>query len=150
VFYLFCVVHGVSDGFLYMGGFTAVAIAVAVVILAVLESTWSGARFLRLRLLRTVSRVSYGVYIWHLAIFVAVARYTHHWAPAIRLLFALSLAALACSGSWVLVERPFLRWKDRKAHRTNSRMRTCPSIRSTVVTDRIQQAGTRGSGVRGS
>ena len=58
-------------------------------------------------------RVSYGLYIWHLAVFNAVLRYGRLWPPITQATVALSLAALATCGSWFLVERPFLRWKDR-------------------------------------
>jgi peptidoglycan/LPS O-acetylase OafA/YrhL len=112
-FYLFAVSHGVSRTFLYRGGYTLIAVAVGVVLLAVLESQWSVNDFLRLRPLRALGRVSYALYIWHLLIFAAVARIGDDWAPATRLVTGLVLCALVCSLSWTLVERPFLRWKVR-------------------------------------
>jgi peptidoglycan/LPS O-acetylase OafA/YrhL len=112
-FYLYLVRVGAGDDFLYRGGFTLIAVALGIILLAVLETRWLVNRVLTTRPLRTIGRVSYGLYIWHLPIFTAVGRYDRTWAPAVQTIVALALTALATYGSWVLVERPFLRWKDR-------------------------------------
>ena len=117
-FFLVCVVRcEPSSAFLYLGGFTAIAIAVALVLLAVLETNWSGVRFLELRPLRAVGRVSYGLYVWHPLVFVWVWWYTRHWNRGARLTAALGATALVTYGSWKLIEQPFLRWKDRLERR---------------------------------
>ncbi len=108
--------RGAGDPFLYRGGFTLIALTVGVILIAVLETDWVVNRFLRLRPLRAVGRVSYGLYIWHLAIFNAVTRYGRFWNPWWQTIVALGLTAVATCASWFLVERPFLRWKDRLEH----------------------------------
>ena len=105
--------YGAGDAFLYRGGFTLIAVAVGLILVAVLQTDWLVNRFLRLRPLRAVGRVSYALYIWHLAIFNEVARYGRSWNPWVQAIVALGVSAIATYGSWVLVERPFLRWKDR-------------------------------------
>ena len=102
----------VTNGFLYRGGFTAFAIAVAVILLAVLESTWAGIGLLSVPPLRAVGRVSYGLYLWHMPAFLVVYRYGSHLGTFSRLLLALAMAAGITYASWVLVEQPVLRWKD--------------------------------------
>ncbi len=98
---------------MYRGGFTAFAIAVAVVVLAVVESTWAGIKFLTLAPLRAIGRVSYGLYLWHVPVFLIVFRYGSHISRLPRLVLALALVAAVTYASWVFVERPILRWKNR-------------------------------------
>jgi len=112
-YYLYLVRVGAGDPFLYRGGYTLIAILVGTILLAILQTDWLVSRVLRWAPLRAVGRVSYGLYIWHLAIFNAVWRYGLLWPPITQATVALSLTALATCGSWFLVERPFLRWKDR-------------------------------------
>jgi peptidoglycan/LPS O-acetylase OafA/YrhL len=116
-FFLYYVRVG-AGGILYQGGYTVIAISVGVIMLAVLESPWPGARLFRFWPLRALGRVSYGLYIWHLAIFNAVARYGGAWAPATQAIVALLLAGVATAISWRVVEQPFLRWKDRLSGHT--------------------------------
>lgn len=104
----------VDGAFLYLGGFTLVAAACAAIVLAVLPgSPWAGARPLRFRPLCVVGIVSYGLYLWHLPVFVAVQRYGDQVPPIPRVGIALALTVLLTAGSWRFVEQPFLRWKDR-------------------------------------
>ena len=102
-----------TDPFLYRGGFTVFAVAIAVTILAVLESSWSVKRILSVAPLRAVGRVSYGLYLWHMPAFLVVYRYGSHLGALSRLLLGLTLAATFTYASWALVERPILRWKNR-------------------------------------
>jgi peptidoglycan/LPS O-acetylase OafA/YrhL len=133
--YAFLVANRTSDEFFYRGGWTLVAITVAIMILAILESNWIVNRFLRFGPLRLVGRVSYGLYIWHLAIFEAIVQYGSHWAPRTRLGTGLGLTALACGLSWRLVERPFLRWSHRVRPRTIRADRQSETRRPPVATD---------------
>jgi peptidoglycan/LPS O-acetylase OafA/YrhL len=103
----------VTDAFLYRGGYTVIAVAIAVVLLAVLESTWVGVRALCLAPLRAIGRVSYGLYLWHIPVFLAVYRYGSHLDSTTRLVLGLGIAGAITYASWVLVERPILRWKRR-------------------------------------
>jgi peptidoglycan/LPS O-acetylase OafA/YrhL len=106
--------------FVYRGGFTAVAFAVAVVVLAVVDGRWIGTRVLSFGPLRLIGRVSYGLYLWHLAVFFAVARYTPDWPTPARIVFAFGLTALFTALSWHFVEQPALRLKHRLDRRAMS------------------------------
>jgi peptidoglycan/LPS O-acetylase OafA/YrhL len=105
--------YGAADRFYYLGGFTLVGIATSVIILASLQTSWIGGRLFELRPLCVLGRVSYGLYLWHYPIFLAVQRYTHDWTTPERLVLAFTLTAAVTAASWNFVERPFLRWKDR-------------------------------------
>jgi peptidoglycan/LPS O-acetylase OafA/YrhL len=102
-----------ESGFLYAGGFTVFAFAVATLILATIESQWAGNRLLSVVPLRLTGRVSYGLYLWHLPIFLAVARECQSWSSATRIVVALGITAFFTMASWQLVERPALRVKRR-------------------------------------
>jgi peptidoglycan/LPS O-acetylase OafA/YrhL len=112
-FFLYAVVWDLPTSFLYRGGYTIVALAVALILVAVLQTSWKVNDVLRLPALRTFGRISYALYIWHLLIFTAVLREEGRLAPAVRLGTALALSAIVVSASWKFVEQPFLRWKDR-------------------------------------
>jgi peptidoglycan/LPS O-acetylase OafA/YrhL len=104
----------VQDGFLHNGGFTLVAIATAVTILALVDhDEWIVTRVLALPVLRTVGVVSYGVYLWHLPVFFAVNRQASSWPAAAQAMLALAVTAACTAASWRFVEQPFLRMKAR-------------------------------------
>ena len=102
------------QGFLYKGGFTLIAAAVATIILATVENAWAGCRILQWSSLRATGRVSYGIYLWHFPLFVAVHRYGRTWPSVMQLLLALAATTVATSASWHYVERPFLLRKERR------------------------------------
>ena len=106
-----------TDSFLYHGGLTLIAVAVGAVIVASLESTWFARPILRATVLRAAGRVSYGLYLWHIAIFFAVARYGTTWGAPLRILIAYPLVAAVTMLSWRYVERPALALKDRRPFR---------------------------------
>ena len=130
--FLACLLGARVDGsFLYLGGFTLVAVACAVLVIAVLPgSPWIGARVLRFRPLCVLGIVSYGLYLWHFPVFVATQRYGQSIPPVLRVGLALALTALFTALSWFLVEQPFLRWKDRLEAR--SRVRVVPAPETTL------------------
>jgi peptidoglycan/LPS O-acetylase OafA/YrhL len=101
-----------QSGFLFKGGFTLFAVAVAVVIVAVVDGGWFGTRLCAWLPLRAVGRVSYGLYLWHLPVMFAVARYTTGWPALERATLALVISAVCTIASWYLVEVPFLRRKS--------------------------------------
>ena len=96
-----------------LGFSDVVAIAAAVVILAAVDTQWIAKRFLELRPLRLVGRVSYGLYLWHFPIFYAVARHAGSQYKVVRVVLAYGLTVLFAWLSWMLVERPALRLKHR-------------------------------------
>ena len=82
-------------------GISGFAVAAAIVLLAcVLEPNWLFARAMTWRPLRGLGRVSYGLYLWHVPIFLLVG-----WELGIPLAIVVALA------SYRFVEQPFLRLK---------------------------------------
>jgi peptidoglycan/LPS O-acetylase OafA/YrhL len=106
---------------LFRGGFTAIAVGVAVVLAAILETSWFGTRVLNARPLRAIGRGSYGIYVWHLLVFRIVKRNTTGWPFSERLLTALAATALVAYASWTAIERPVIRWKNRREGPVESR-----------------------------
>jgi peptidoglycan/LPS O-acetylase OafA/YrhL len=110
----FVLFAGYDEGMLYLGGFTVVAVACGVLVLAVFPgSAWPPARALQWAPLRTLGVVSYGVYLWHLPVFVATQRYAQGAPAAGQAVIACAITAMLTGLSWFLVERPFLQWKSR-------------------------------------
>lgn len=97
-----------SSGVGYRGGLTLFAVAIAVILLAVVNGTWSGNEVLAHPWLRAVGLVSYGLYLWHFPVFHVVARYGSDWPEGLRVLVAVPLAVAATLVSWFLVEKRFL------------------------------------------
>ena len=102
-----------SNPLLFNGGFTIVAVAAALVLLAALDGDWAARPVLRTAPLRVVGRVSYGLYLWHFPVLVAVATHGDRWSVGTRLVVSGVLIVSAVSMSRRFVELPFLRWKDR-------------------------------------
>jgi peptidoglycan/LPS O-acetylase OafA/YrhL len=110
---IFGLVHR-QDAALYLGGYTAIAVLVAVVIggMALAPDSPLG-RLLSLAPLVAIGRISYGIYLWHWPIF----RYLH---PAelglgwfATQLVDIAVTLVAATTSYFLVERPLLRLRHR-------------------------------------
>jgi hypothetical protein len=96
-----------AEGYLYYGGMTAAALAVAVIISHItLVPDGLTARVLSVPPLPALGRISYGIYLWHWPVFLAAnaGRTGLHGAPlfTLRCLITLGIATL----SYVAVERP--------------------------------------------
>jgi peptidoglycan/LPS O-acetylase OafA/YrhL len=61
--------QGPSSPIFYSSGFTLVAFAVFVMILASIEQAWIVSRVLEQSWLRFIGRISYGLYLWHFVVF---------------------------------------------------------------------------------
>jgi peptidoglycan/LPS O-acetylase OafA/YrhL len=126
-------------GFVYLGGFTIVALAVGVVILATLESSWPGTRLLSIPPLRAVGRVSYGLYLWHLPVFYAVDHYGSHWPAIVRVIVGYGASAAFTTLSWFVVETPALRLKRRlSGHRDAMGPESAGDVTRTGATGEIE------------
>jgi peptidoglycan/LPS O-acetylase OafA/YrhL len=132
-----------NQAFLFLGGFTLVAVAASVLILATLESDWPGNRFLSIAPLRAVGRVSYGLYLWHVVVFWAVSRWGSTWPDQVRMLVALGGAAACTLLSWVLVEQPALRLKRRFEYRSPSSQADSATLEGSVGTSSGAPASSR-------
>jgi peptidoglycan/LPS O-acetylase OafA/YrhL len=106
---------GDETAFLYYGGFTLIAIASAILTLGALQANWWTTRLLDFTPLVWLGRLSYSLYLWHVLAYSFFEEATRgislRWSLAKLLpnVLALLLAGL----SYVIVERPFLRLKDR-------------------------------------
>lgn len=109
-----------TDGFAYYGGFTLVAVAFAIMILASLETSWRLRPLFRTRVLRLAGRVSYGLYLWHMVAQISVMRVGSEWPVLIRSAAAIAATIAATAFSWHVVEKPALRLKERWGRRTVS------------------------------
>ena len=105
--------RGLSWSFLSRGGYTLLAIAVGVMILAVVDTDWAPRRVLELAPLRWCGRISYGLYLWHIPVYVVVQRAFTGLAPGPKTVLALGATFAVTLASWRFVEQPFLGWKDR-------------------------------------
>lgn len=105
-----------GDNFYTLGGFTAVAVAAGLVVLAVAHTTWAPNRMLRSRGMVALGVVSYGVYLVHLPVFTEIGRYQRsgEWPTWLRVTTSLALTIALASASWFLVERSVLRLKARR------------------------------------
>ena len=97
--------------FWYVGGFTLIAIAAAVVILAIADGEWGGIGLFNFAPFRTLGIVSYGVYLWHLPVFLVVAREMRGSSAGFQFVVAMFLTAAFTLVSWFGVERPCQRMR---------------------------------------
>jgi len=100
--------------YLYLGGFTVVSTAAALIIVQLIAQPSKPAlRLLEWRPLVWVGRLSYGLYLWNFPVCYILAR--PGWPRAALVpLQILGTFGAACL-SFYLIERPFLRMKDRFA-----------------------------------
>lgn len=114
--------------FVYWGGFTAIDVACAVLILAILDGRWQGTRFLEFKPLVALGVVSYAFYLWHLPVFFAIRHFDTHWNYTVRVVVAVGLTLGLTVLSWFLLERPIQRWsKNLEAKRRTKLSARAPS-----------------------
>jgi peptidoglycan/LPS O-acetylase OafA/YrhL/lysophospholipase L1-like esterase len=92
-----------EDVWLYRGGMTLAAVAAAAVIHAAVQPAGAVRRFLSAGPLVGLGRISYGLYLWHWPVFVALSpqRTRLTGTPLFALRAALSVGAAALSYRWV-------------------------------------------------
>ena len=129
-----------TDRFMYRGGFLALAVATAAVIGAAMLSVEGPAkRFLRLRPLPAIGRLSYGLYLWHWPVNVWLTPERLHLDGPITvgsvpvggyLLVAarIGVTALVSLASYVAVELPVRRRVLARFGRRIQRPRLVPSL----------------------
>lgn len=94
------------------GLFAAAAVAAAAVIVGVtLHQDGMLARALTARPLLALGTISYGVYLWHWPVFLAVDGARTGTSGVVLLAIRCLLTIAAAAASWVLIERPTSRWR---------------------------------------
>jgi len=107
------------------------AVGFALVIAAVAAGRGPVLRGLAWRPLAGAGIVSYGLYLWHLPVLLAVREAGLLPEPFVpRLLVVLTLSFLAAWLSWRLVERPAIAWSHRRARRRVQRVAAAPAAAS--------------------
>lgn len=99
--------------FLYRGGYTLVAVLAAALLCSIMADAGPASIF-RLRPLRAVGLLSYGLYIWHSFVFVAVGRAADGWPRGLQAGTAVVLSFVVALLSWHLVEQPTARYFGRR------------------------------------
>jgi peptidoglycan/LPS O-acetylase OafA/YrhL len=95
-------------------GATAFTLAAAVLVLvSVVDERSALSRVLTLAPLVAIGRVSYGLYLWHFPVLLAVQSEMADSSVLVQRLLTLVLSAVATFASWRLVEQPALRLKER-------------------------------------
>lgn len=128
----------VNDPWVYYWGLGLMDICWLVVLAAVLGGRSIFARFLRLRPVVWMGKISYGLYLWHMPVFVETMRHTRyrdlpHWLP---FSLAVCITFVAATFSYYVIERPFLRRKRPRGSVTEE----APAPGSDIVGPR--EAGT--------
>jgi peptidoglycan/LPS O-acetylase OafA/YrhL len=102
-------------------GFALVAVMSALIITTLVTRREALiTRLLRTRPLVFIGRISYGLYLWHLPIFVALAPFLPHASFRVSFLLKLAVTLTVACASYYLVELPFLRLKRRFDSRSNA------------------------------
>jgi peptidoglycan/LPS O-acetylase OafA/YrhL len=133
IFLAYCVhFYGGSSDFYFVGGFALVAIAGALVVAATVNSDWRGRHIAMWRPLAALGVVSYGVYLWHMTVFVVVQHEGPTWSTPVRVTVAFTATAALTLLSWFVVERPFLAYKSRLEARRRAGRQVSVSDRPQV------------------
>ena len=113
-FLLACLPFATQEGpFVYWGGFIAIDLACAVLILAILDGRWGGRHLFELKPFVALGVVSYAFYLWHLPVFFAVRYFDSDWNDVVRVVVATGVTLALTIASWFLLERPLTRWGKR-------------------------------------
>ncbi|MFM7068852.1 MAG: acyltransferase family protein, partial [Actinomycetes bacterium] len=102
------VVASPADGWLFRGGFTAIAAAAAVLVAAGATGHGIVARLGHLRPLRWIGMISFSLYLWHLPIYLTVVAVLPDAPLMLKLVVAVSGSIAAGWLGFVLVERRVL------------------------------------------
>jgi peptidoglycan/LPS O-acetylase OafA/YrhL len=115
VFLAFVAVFVKADSFVFNGGFTLISAAAGIIILAVVLNVSPLVGPMEWSPLRTIGKVSYGLYLWQTLSLRIAAKALHTHSRAELAVAGLVIMTVAVTASWILIEQPFLRLKKRVA-----------------------------------
>ena len=98
-----------------MGGLLFIALVSAAMVAGATTETGPFGRFLTAPAVAWTGKRSYGIYLWHIPIIIAVEEQMRFLPQFMRAVTALALTVLVSALSYRWVERPFLRRKARMA-----------------------------------
>ena len=100
--------------FIFEMGWTIIALLAGFIILSVVEGVFFVQKVFTWRPLTIIGKVSYGLYLWHMPIFLLFGRHVTSGSRPLRLLIGIILASAVTSLSWYFVEKPFLNIKNQR------------------------------------
>ena len=103
-----------ASPFIMKTGFTVIAVLAGIIILAAAEGAWFANRVLISRPLTIIGKVSYGLYLWHLPVFLILGRHVTSGPKPLRILAGIIVASVVTVISWFFIEKPFLNLKNRR------------------------------------
>lgn len=103
-----------ASPFIMKTGFTVIAVLAGIIILAGAEGAWFANRVLISRPLTIIGKVSYGLYLWHLPVFLILGRHVTSGPKPLRILAGIIVASVVTVISWFFIEKPFLNLKNRR------------------------------------
>ena len=103
-----------ASPFIMKTGFTVIAVLAGIIILAASEGAWFANRVLISRPLTIIGKVSYGLYLWHLPVFLILGRHVTSGPKPLRILAGIIVASVVTVISWFFIEKPFLNLKNRR------------------------------------
>jgi peptidoglycan/LPS O-acetylase OafA/YrhL len=125
----------IYSGQTYLAGLTLAALATAVIVRHVATSEVGLlVAVLSWRPLVAVGRVSYGIYLFHLPVFMLVWSLHLAYLPGLALEYLLLAAVTTLS--WFLVERPAQRWVHRRWPRSSVQPGSTPVGGSAAIPGR--------------
>ena len=100
--------------FIFEMGWTIIALFAGFIILSVAEGVFFIQKVFTWRPLTMIGKVSYGLYLWHMPIFLLFGWHVTSGSRPLRLLIGIILASVVTSLSWFFIEKPFLNLKNRR------------------------------------
>ena len=100
--------------FIFEMGWTIIALLAGFIILSVAEGVFFVQKVFTWRPLTMIGKVSYGLYLWHMPIFLLFGRHVTSGPRPLRLLIGIVIASVVTSLSWFFIEKPFLNLKNRR------------------------------------
>jgi len=114
IYLFYIIVFGASIFYGMTFGFTILAFGAALVLAATISNPGGIlVKFLRLRPLVWIGRLSYGLYLWHFPVFALAPGWLSTSRPGLTMFTKVFVTFLCATFSYYLVERPCLNFKKR-------------------------------------